>query len=76
MRWLDALPWTLLLVAALFLGLAPLTPEPHLIEKARLLIQGRLQRILDVVDLFYHSLPLLLLLAKAVRALLLRRRRR
>jgi hypothetical protein len=67
MNWLDRLPTSLLLVAALFLGLAPFIPEPHVVEKLRLLISGSLRRPLDIFDLCFHLLPLVLLLLKLGR---------
>lgn len=42
---LDQLSWPLLIVAALALGLAPFIPEPHLVEKLRMLAQGTLQSL-------------------------------
>lgn len=63
MRWLDKLPWDILIIGSLALGLAPFVPEPHLVEKLRMLWQGTLSRPLDIFDLFMHgTLPLLLLL--------------
>ena len=63
MRWLDKLPWDILIVGSLTLGLAPFFPEPHLVEKLRMLWQGTLSRPLDIFDLFMHgTVPLLLLL--------------
>ena len=60
MRWLDDLPLGVLLVAALLLGLAPFVPEPHLLERGRMLLDGTLARPLDVVDLLFHgALPVL-----------------
>ena len=64
---IDRLPLSLLLVAALTLGLAPFFPEPHLVEKLRLLVAGTLQRPLDRFDLLLHSAPWVLLLAKLIR---------
>ncbi|GAB4217906.1 MAG: hypothetical protein Fur007_21600 [Rhodoferax sp.] len=64
MKWLDALSWPLLLVLAAWMALAPLQPEPHLIEKLRWLVQGRLQRPLDIFDLLLHSTPLVLVALK------------
>lgn len=59
--WLDKIPLTALVIAAFALGLAPLTPEPHLWEKLKMLANGTLTRPIDVFDLFMHaSLPLLL----------------
>ena len=67
MPWLDRLPFALLLVAALFLGLAPFVPEPHVVEKLRMLASGDLRRPLDIFDLCFHLLPLALLLLKLGR---------
>ncbi|MHB8810448.1 MAG: RND transporter [Desulfobulbaceae bacterium] len=67
MHWLDHLPFTLLLAAALFLGLAPFVPEPHVVEKLRMLAGGDLRRPLDIFDLCFHLLPLALLLFKLGR---------
>ncbi|HSJ48382.1 MAG TPA: RND transporter [Gammaproteobacteria bacterium] len=61
--WLDKIPVLPLLVGALLLGAAPFVPEPHLVEKLRMLLTGELARPIDVFDLFLHGiLPLLLLL--------------
>lgn len=69
MHWLDRLPFALLLAAALFLGLAPFVPEPHVVEKFRMLASGSLRRPLDIFDLFFHLLPVVLLLLKLGRTL-------
>ena len=61
MQWLDRIPLTALAVAALALGLAPFTPEPHLWQKLKMLANGTLSRPIDIFDLIMHaSLPLLL----------------
>jgi hypothetical protein len=49
------------------MGVAPITPEPHLIEKLRLLSLGELVRPLDIFDLFLHATPLVLLIIKLGR---------
>ena len=67
MRWLDAIPLLPLLVGAVLLGLAPFQPEPHLVEKLRMLTQGTLRRPIDVFDLVMHGTPVVLLVAKIVR---------
>jgi len=67
MRWLDHLPTPLLLAAALFLGLAPFLPEPHAVEKLRMLFNGSLRRPMDIFDLCFHLLPVVLLLLKLGR---------
>jgi hypothetical protein len=65
--WLDRLPWVWLLPLAAWLAVAPITPEPHLVEKLRLLAQGALVRPLDVFDLALHAAPLLLVAIKLWR---------
>ena len=67
MDWLDQLPLAPLLVAAVLLGLAPFVPEPHLVEKLRMLVAGTLRRPLDIFDLCFHLLPTVLLLLKLGR---------
>lgn len=67
MNWLDRLPWSTLIMAALLLGLAPFAPEPHLLEKLKMLVAGELKRPIDIFDLLMHGAPLLLLLAKGIR---------
>ncbi len=63
--FVERIPWALLVLAALTLGLAPFTP-PHLFEKLQMLFQGRLHRAVDWFDLLLHGTPWLLLLAKGV----------
>lgn len=58
---LRRIPFSVLLLVAIFLGIAPVTPQPHLIEKLALLLQGRLVRPIDIFDLLFHASPLLLL---------------
>jgi hypothetical protein len=65
--WLDRLPWVWLLPLAAWLAVAPIAPEPHLVEKLRLLAQGALVRPLDVFDLALHAAPLLLVAIKLWR---------
>jgi hypothetical protein len=67
LAWLDRLPLMSLLIAAVLLGLAPFSPEPHLVEKLRMLSQGELRRAIDIFDLFLHGAPALLLLLKLAR---------
>lgn len=71
---LDRLPFGPVLVIAVMLAAAPLTPEPHLVEKLRMLAQGTLSRPLDIFDLFLHGTPLLILAAKAGRMIQARRK--
>ena len=64
MRWLDRIPWWLIVALAVFLGLAPFTPEPHLVEKLRLLQGGTLTRPIDIFDLAFPAAKVALLAAK------------
>jgi hypothetical protein len=73
LRLLDRLPWLWVTVIAAWLAVAPIVPEPHLVEKLRMLSQGTLSRPIDIFDLLFHTTPLLLLAAKAFRWLHLRR---
>jgi len=63
---LKKLDYTVLIVLALFLGLAPFTPEPHVAEKLRMLSEGTLKRPIDIFDLFFHLAPVLLIVLKFV----------
>lgn len=67
MRWLDRFPLGLLIAVALWLAVAPILPEPHLIEKLRMLSQGALTRPIDIFDLLLHSVPLVLLAVRLWR---------
>jgi hypothetical protein len=67
LRWLDRFPLVWLILLALWMLVAPITPEPHLIEKIRMLSQGQLSRPVDIFDLLMHSAPTLLLLIRLGR---------
>ena len=67
MNWLDRFPLLLLAVLAIYMAIAPIQPEPHLVEKIRMLSQGILTRPLDVFDLLMHATPLVLLMLKLWR---------
>ena len=68
MALLDKLPWGILIIACLTLGLAPFAP-PHIWEKLVMLRNGELSRPIDWFDLFYHGVPWLLLIIKAAASL-------
>ena len=67
LRWLDPIPWILLLLVAAYLTFAPFRPEPHLIEKLGMLFNGSLGKPIDIFDLLFHSTPLVLVVLKAIR---------
>ena len=56
-----------LAVAAIFMALAPFSPEPHLLEKSRMLVNGVLQKPIDIFDLFWHSFLIILLVVRMLR---------
>jgi hypothetical protein len=61
---LSHLSWPILIILCLTLGLAPYSPQPHIIEKLLMLSQQELTRPIDIFDLLLHASPWLLLLAK------------
>lgn len=66
MQWIDRIPLNMLVVGALLLGAAPFLPEPHLVEKLRMLAAGELSRPIDIFDLVMHgALPVLLVIRLA-----------
>ena len=65
---LAKVPWGIVLLACLTLGLAPFSP-PHIWEKLQMLLQGRLVRPIDWFDLFLHATPWLLLILKGIYSL-------
>jgi hypothetical protein len=67
MRWIDRIPLYLLILVAAWMAVAPINPEPHLVEKVRMLSQGTLTKPLDIFDLLYHLAPLVLLAIKVWR---------
>lgn len=67
MALLDKIDVSVLLILAVFMALAPFSPEPHLVEKFKMFKAGTLTKAIDIFDVFWHLLPLMLLLAKLVR---------
>ncbi|MGF1644834.1 MAG: RND transporter [Thiotrichales bacterium] len=66
MNWLRNTPTIFIALVAIFLGLAPVVPEPHLVEKLRMLANGELVKPLDIFDLLLHSVPIALLVVKLI----------
>lgn len=64
---IDRIPLWVLILAALTLGLAPFSPEPHVWEKLKLLAAGALVRPIDIFDLVLHATPWALLAWKLAR---------
>ena len=61
---LKKLPFGLLVLMCLTLGLAPFVPEPHLWEKLKMLADGSLSKPLDIFDMLMHATPWVLLILK------------
>jgi hypothetical protein len=70
---LDRVPLGIFIALAAWMAVAPIVPEPHLVEKLRLLFDGTLSRPIDIFDLLYHVTPLVLL---GIRLERMRRARR
>ncbi|MDR9437863.1 MAG: RND transporter [Thiohalophilus sp.] len=66
MKWLDKIPFPTLIIIAILLGLAPFSPQPHLVEKLQMLFDGTLSKPIDIFDLVLHGAPLVLLIVKTV----------
>ena len=52
MRWIDRIPMLWLVAIAVYLAGAPFVPEPHLVEKWRMLTEGHLSKPIDIFDFF------------------------
>lgn len=67
MSFLDKIPLSVAVILAMTLGLAPVSSEPHLWEKLKMLAAGELRAPVDIFDLALHGVPWLILLLKLVR---------
>jgi hypothetical protein len=68
MEFISKLPWGMLILACLTLGLAPFAP-PHIWEKLQMLAKGQLVRPIDWFDLVLHGTPWVLLIMKVIVSL-------
>jgi hypothetical protein len=57
----NLLQYQFLIPLVLLLGFAPFYPQPHIVEKIRMLMAGTLKRPIDIFDLVWHAWPFLLL---------------
>lgn len=55
-----------LIPLALILGFAPFYPQPHIVEKLRMLVNGTLTKPIDIFDLCWHAWPFGLLAYKII----------
>lgn len=67
MTYLDRIPWWMVAIACVTLGLAPFLPEPHIWEKLKMIATGALTRPIDIFDFAYHGVPWGIALAKLAR---------
>ncbi len=58
MRWIDRIPLLWLVAIAVYLAGAPFVPEPHLVEKWRMLTEGTLSKPIDIFDFVLHNAPM------------------
>lgn len=68
MNAIARIPWAIIIIACVTVGLAPYNP-PHVWTKTILLFTGQLTQAVDLWDLFFHVLPWFLLVIKSVAAL-------
>ena len=68
--WVLEISWWAVGVGVLTLGLAPFYP-PHLLNHGKSLILRHSLTAIDQFDLFYHSLPWLILLTKGTLSILM-----
>ena len=66
--FLDKIPYSILIVGAVLIILAPFKPMPHVLEKLIMLKNGTLTKPIDIFDLFFHLVPTLILLLKIYRS--------
>jgi hypothetical protein len=66
-KMIDRISLVPLAVAAIFMALAPFSPEPHLLEKSRMLLNGELVKPVDIFDLFMHGFLIVLLAIRLLR---------
>jgi hypothetical protein len=59
------MPWPVVILFCLTLGLAPFNP-PHVVQKFQMLLKGLLVTPLDWFDLVLHSIPWVILILKAL----------
>jgi len=64
---IDKIPYSILIVFAVVMLLAPFKPMPHVLEKLIMLKNGTLTKPIDIFDLFFHLVPTIILLLKIYR---------
>ena len=67
LKFLDQIPYSVLIIFTIVMLLLPFIPMPHVMEKLIMLKNGTLKKPIDIFDLFYHTAPLMLLIVKLFR---------
>jgi hypothetical protein len=67
LKYIDRIPLGPLVIVTLVMAFAPFSPEPHLLEKSRMLVQGELSKAIDIFDLFWHSFLIVILVIRLLR---------
>ena len=67
LKYIDRIPLGPLVIVTLVMAFAPFSPEPHLVEKSRMLANGGLTKGIDIFDLFWHSFLIVILLIRLIR---------
>jgi hypothetical protein len=65
-NYIKQVPWVVVILLCTTLGLAPYTPQPHVIEKLILLTNGQLSNPVDIFDFLMHLSPFILLTLKII----------
>lgn len=65
-NFIKSLPYPILIIMGIFMVLAPFQPEPHLVQKFDMFMAGNLTKPLDMFDVLWHLLPIILLVTKFV----------
>lgn len=63
----NLLDYRFLIPLVLLLGFAPFYPQPHIVEKMKMLTAGTLKKPIDIFDLFWHAWPFALLAYRVFR---------
>ncbi|MDZ4183483.1 MAG: hypothetical protein U1D97_00720 [Desulfuromonadales bacterium] len=65
----SLLEYQILIPLVLILGFAPFYPQPHIVEKIKMLMAGTLKKPIDIFDLFWHAWPFVLLAYRIIHDL-------
>ncbi|VAW70126.1 hypothetical protein MNBD_GAMMA09-2557 [hydrothermal vent metagenome] len=63
---IQKIPLIPLAAITFFMAIAPVTSEPHLGQKLKMLLEGSLSKPIDIFDLFMHGTPMVLLIVKLI----------